>query len=360
MAAKKTNPWKIGLFVALGVAALVVGLFWAGVQRLRRPSFPRITYFDESVQGLDVGAPVKMRGVTLGTVSDITIAEDKRLVEVTAEFYVDVWIRLGLGTEAELRSASRALPDDLRVQLSSTGITGEKFLLVDFFTNPGKPPELLFSPPYNYVPSTPSTLKSLEGGVILLAELLPQTLARLDKLAATADKKLGAIDSAGLSANALSVLENAERFLGRADRTLDEMNVQGLEADVRRLVDRLTRTAESAEQFLVRLEAPDGALKGIARDFESLAGRADSTMATIEASLGEADVAATTKSLRQTSDAYRAVATDAAGLSGEARETLARLRETLAAVQALARLLEQQPGALLRGHATEFRPGDDR
>lgn len=360
MAASKTNPWKIGLFVALGVGALVVGLFWAGVQRLRRPSFPRVTYFDESVQGLDIGAPVKMRGVTIGTVSDITIAQDQRLVRVSAEFYVDLWVRLGLGTEAELRSASRALPDDLRVQLSSTGITGEKFLLVDFFTNPGPPPALTFSPPYNYVPSTPSTLKSLESGVIQLTELLPQILERLDGLAATADEKLGAIDTAGLSAESMQVLDVAKSFLGRADRTLDEMNVKGLEADVRTLVDRLTRAAEGAERFLARLEAPDGTLKRIAGDFEALAARADATLITIETSVSGADLPAAVTSLRETSDAYRAVASEAAGLSVEARETLIRLRQTLSSVQALARLLEQQPGALLRGHATEFPPRDDR
>jgi hypothetical protein len=73
-----------------------------------------VTYFDESVQGLDVGSPVKFRGVTLGTVSTITVAPDRRHVEVWMRIYQDELSRMGFDPTA---------PRDptLRPQLAAAG-----------------------------------------------------------------------------------------------------------------------------------------------------------------------------------------------------------------------------------------------
>src|SRR5207244_4191739 len=100
MATTATNHWKLGLFVLLAVGTMLGALFWLGARRFRRESFPAISYFDESVQGLDVGSPVKFRGVTVGTVTDITIDPDNRHVQVTSNIYVDAILRLGLRTLA--------------------------------------------------------------------------------------------------------------------------------------------------------------------------------------------------------------------------------------------------------------------
>src|SRR5436309_1716956 len=162
MATTATNHWKLGLFVLLAVGVTLGTLFWLGARRFRRESFPAISYFDESVQGLDVGSPVKFRGVTVGTVSDITIAPDHRHVQVTADMYVDALVRLGLRMRAP-RSGEEFTAPNLRVQLASAGITGVRFIQTDFF-DPERfpPPRLPFEPPWNYVPSAPSTLKNVE------------------------------------------------------------------------------------------------------------------------------------------------------------------------------------------------------
>jgi ABC-type transporter Mla subunit MlaD len=67
MATTATNHWKLGLFVLVGLFVMFGALFWLGARRFQRTSFPAVSYFDESVQGLDVGSPVKFRGVTVGT-----------------------------------------------------------------------------------------------------------------------------------------------------------------------------------------------------------------------------------------------------------------------------------------------------
>jgi len=72
----RTNHWKLGLFVVVSILVVVVATFWLGAQRFERDSFQAVTYFDESVQGLEVGSPVKWRGVTIGTVAELTVAPD--------------------------------------------------------------------------------------------------------------------------------------------------------------------------------------------------------------------------------------------------------------------------------------------
>src|SRR5262245_63570869 len=171
VATTATNHWKLGLFIVTALATMVAVAFWIGAQHFKRESFQAISYFDESVQGLDVGSPVKWRGVTIGTVSDLTVAPDGRHVQVTSDIFVDALTRLGLAVP---RRGGAFIDPSLRVQLASVGISGNCFLQTDFF-HPTRhpPPPLPFEPPWNYVPSTPSTLKSVEDSALEILNKLP-------------------------------------------------------------------------------------------------------------------------------------------------------------------------------------------
>ena len=94
--AAPTNHWKLGLFVVVGIVLSLTTITFLGAQSLQKQVVSYQTYFDESVQGLEVGSPVKFRGVTIGTVSAIDIAADRRHVEVTSELAVIDLSDLGL------------------------------------------------------------------------------------------------------------------------------------------------------------------------------------------------------------------------------------------------------------------------
>jgi len=301
MATTATNHWKLGLFVLLGVGATLGALFWLGAQRLRRESFPAITYFDESVQGLDIGSPVKFRGVTVGTVRDITIAPDHRLVQITSDMYVDALVRLGLLSHAPRRGEEFVGPN-LRVQLASAGITGVRFIQTDFFDPDRYPaPHLPFEPPWNYVPSVPSTLKSVEEAAVEL----------LDRLPALAD---------------------------RAKVTL---------ADASRMLDSVDRLA-------IQLEAKDGAFNGALQGLRAAANRVDHA-------LDEAHVGATTATLRESAASVGQAASGVGDAHEELEASLVALREALESVRTLADSLQQDPSVLVRGpHADSAAPGGRR
>ena len=64
--ASSTGHWKLGLFVLLGLFVAFGAVVWLGAAEIDKDVARYVTYFDESVQGLDVGSPVKFRGVRIG------------------------------------------------------------------------------------------------------------------------------------------------------------------------------------------------------------------------------------------------------------------------------------------------------
>jgi len=63
MIAPQANRWKLGLFVSLVVTLGVGALIVLGATQLNRQKLAVVTYFDETVQGLDAGSALKWRGV---------------------------------------------------------------------------------------------------------------------------------------------------------------------------------------------------------------------------------------------------------------------------------------------------------
>src|SRR5687767_5767692 len=112
--AAPTNHYKLGLFVLLGFAAAVAAAILLGVASTRKDTIPYHSYFNESVQGLELGSPVKFRGVTIGHVSAIEIAPDHRMVDVVSELDVTDIKRMGLtekGNHAKGRERFSIPPD---------------------------------------------------------------------------------------------------------------------------------------------------------------------------------------------------------------------------------------------------------
>jgi len=289
MATTATNHWKLGLFVLAGILTMTGVLFWLGARRFQRTSFSAVSYFDESVQGLDVGSPVKFRGVTVGNVVDITIAPDHRHVQVTSGIYVDALSRLGLGERAP-RQGEDFINPLLRVQLVSAGITGVRFLQADFF-HPGRYPEpaLPFDPPWNYIPSVPSTLKSVGDTAEEIVSRLPDLETRASQALATMNTTLGSID---------------------------------------RFVTSLQDEHSSFDRLLVQLR--------------TTAGQLDTTIA-------DAQLGATTTTLRTAAGSVSQAATGFSEMREDLQASLATLRETLDSMRAVADSLERDPSILLSG-----------
>ena len=72
MASQKTK-FAVGLFVAGGLACVVLVVIWLGMSRFLEKGQFYVTYFDESIQGLVVDSPVKYRGPEKPTMAVIAV-----------------------------------------------------------------------------------------------------------------------------------------------------------------------------------------------------------------------------------------------------------------------------------------------
>ena len=352
----KSNNWKLGLFVMTGAVAALAAVFWLAANQINRKTLPAVAYFAESVQGLDVGAPVKIRGVTIGNVREITIAPDGMLVEVRSDIFVDRLERMNIyDPNLDFRrwwQAQEALGMETpRVQLASVGITGVKFLQVDFFDSTTYPaPVLGIDIPPNswYVPTVPSTLKSLEDGAAVLFERLPTLLSEVQQFVS----QLNALDLMELS-------QTATTLIARVDSTLDEVAAGPLSSGARELMTSVGEVATSANHMLEQLDEGGGTVGRLVGRWEAVATKLDTTLERLDKvlvgadeALGKADIGQTVASLRDTSDAYGRLARDASGITSELQADLAALRSTLDGLKSFIDYLERNPSALVRGRET--------
>lgn len=273
-----TNHWKLGMFVVVGSVCAIGFLFWLGTQSFRKKTVTYVSFFDETVTGLDVGSPVAFRGVNIGNVSDISIAPDRRHVETQYDLSVSVLTRMGLvqtvGDEVHLK-----IPDDIRVQVSSAGITGAKYLKLDFLANVPVP-KLSFPVPENYIPASPSTLKNLEDSVTKALDSLPVVVDKLLALLDHADGLLLDFKNEGLPGQASVLLANASRTVDSLQHSINQVDTAGISQQTSDALLELRKVLQRADVMIARVNGEAGILDSVQRATDAVgdvAGNARST-----------------------------------------------------------------------------------
>ncbi len=143
---KKINPTSIGLFIVIGVALLVIGLLLFSSSKLFSRTQDEIVYFDKSLNGLEEGAPVKYRGVTIGSVKRVMINFNQSPNDYALPVIIEVQRKLvweRFGDESLLaftpESMERRVRNGLRATLQTESlVTGVLFVGLDF--HPKAPP----------------------------------------------------------------------------------------------------------------------------------------------------------------------------------------------------------------------------
>jgi len=264
------NHWKLGLFVVagalLGLSAIVV----LGSLSMTDDSVTYTSYFDESVTGLELDSPVKYRGVTVGTVSAIEVAPDRRHVEVSYELEVLVLERLGIasgkGTATRLR-----IPVDLRAQLGSSGLSGLKYILIDYFDSRTHPaPVLPFQVPPNYIPGEPSTLKNLEDSVVRAVDQFPTLAQEILRVLGQVNAILADIQNQEVPEHAVATLGNVDATLLLLQAKLGAVDTGGLSADARKLLTDLDQTALRAQAALASVQRASDSIGDVAGNARSV------------------------------------------------------------------------------------------
>ena len=316
--AAPTNRWKLGLFVVASALLGLLAVVLLAQRALHKETVTYTSYFDESVTGLETGSPVNFRGVTVGNISVIDVAPDRRHVEISYALGVRVLKRLGL-TESQGRETKLTIPDALRVQIASTGLTGAKVLQLDFFDakDTPPPPVLPFPVPEKYIPATPSTMKNLEDAVVKAIDSLPRLTDELGRMLGTIQLILQDVHGRELPGKAAAVLANANVLISDLHHTVQGLKLDELSGETQRTLANLNKTLGKAQLALDRVNGEQGLLASVQR----------------------------------TSDSLGDVAVNARTLGPELQETVRDLREAAGSFRQLVQALEGDSDMLLKGRA---------
>jgi len=119
-----TNKIRLGIFVSLGIAVLIVAIYFIGErQQLFRSTF-QVSGVFKDVAGLQAGSNVRFAGITVGTVENISIISD---TSVRVEIRVD-------------ESTRMYIKKDAIASIGSEGLMGNKILIIN--PGPGKKKEI--------------------------------------------------------------------------------------------------------------------------------------------------------------------------------------------------------------------------
>jgi paraquat-inducible protein B len=308
----------IGAFVVGAVALAVAGLFVLGGGKFMKKKYMRVMYFNGSVKGLKVGAPVTFRGVEIGTVTHIALRANPEdltmqipvIIEIdpdsiettTGGHFVDqlsLLIKRGLRAKLDLKSM----------------VTGQLEIELDFMPET-KARLVRGKTKYLQIPTVPSTLSKLEKElenfpIQKIGHRLSAVLASIEKF----------IDNPELN-----------QSVHNLNRTI--LDMQKLVKDVDRHVDPLLGSATAA------IGHADELALNVNKQIDPLAAGIKKTADAVRPAIKEAE---------------RALA-NIAVLTGKGSEERNQLNRTLKALQEAARsirvwaqYLERHPEALIRG-----------
>lgn len=317
---KTVNPVAVGGFI---VATLVIGvaliLFFTGGGLFSNKE-RYLLLFDTSIKGLSPGAPVTLKGVQIGQVTDIKaiIYSDAMQVLNAVELDInpDTVERHGNSEHGFEELLQRGLSAQLRMQSLLTGL-----LYVDVDVRPGNPGQR--KPVETRLPQIPTVPTDLER--------LTRDLESVDiaKLSEDLQQIVGGINTLVNDPALRTLGGELQQTLASVRLTVDQMREQSL-----RLEQRLGPIAGHADQVLV----------SISEAVPLLSGKLDQNLQSLQEAMAALKVAADNTAYLTSEDSplvYR-INSAAANVS-DAAEEMRRLADTL----------ERRPESLLFGKPQE-------
>lgn len=280
--ATEAHKFQVGVFVIAAVVIVIGGAIWLGASRFFEDTRRFVSYFSESVQGLDPGAAVKFRGVPAGRVARIGIAPDRQLIEVVMDI------------DAKVVSALQG-DDTLRAQLQLSGITGLRYMEIDRLRGDAlnQSPVLGFKPKYDVIPSARSSFVAVQnaladvydkfmqldvGGISADTRATLQSLSRLLQ-----DERINTLltNFAAASVSTQKAAKNVETMMGpvtqnataatQEAKTLFANLNRGVKAEeLGQTLEQLNRLALNAQQFILGLQSMTARLDRVVGNLQGL------------------------------------------------------------------------------------------
>ena len=224
-----------------------------------------VMYFNGSVRGLTVGAPVQLRGIPIGKVTEINLELDKK----TAEIRIPVTVELEPERIKEVNNDNHISDKDIMERLINKGLraqlqtgsllTGQ--LLVDLDFHPKS--KIVLSDNKSVYPEFPTTASSLDQ-FTHSANIIMDKVAKLplEDLTVEANKTLQTLQ--GTSKAATVMLDSTEKTMASAHQILSTLEPGSTtHYELEQLLQELTQAASSVKQLTDYLEQnPNSLIRG--------------------------------------------------------------------------------------------------
>jgi len=231
---KKISPTLIGAFVVGALGLLVIAVIAFGSGQLFRKAREFVLYFDGTVNGLHIGAPVKFKGVEIGSVKNILLQLDQNMqvnkIPVIIEIDLKKMTSRGASdaVAVEQEVFQRAIVErGLRGQLQTESlVTGVLYIALDFF--PGTPINLVQQPngdnKYPEIPTIPTEFEQAKDAISRIIDKLEEI--DFKGLAKSLTETINGVNRTLNSPEVESVLRSLARVMPKVDEAV--VNIRNL------------------------------------------------------------------------------------------------------------------------------------
>jgi len=337
---KQASRTVIGAFVVGAIALAVAGVLVFGSGKLLSKQARFVMFFDGSLKGLQVGAPVVMQGVKIGEVTDIYVMADP----ATLEFYNPVFVKIDPGKirvagqetttwkmrKEEYSDYQALVKKGMKAQLVlQSFVTGQLWIGLDLY--PDKPVRLVgMIKDVPEIPTIPPTLEELEKTIGELP--VKQIVWKLDNVITGIDRLVN-------SPELQRTVVNLEKATGDIDRLVKRVDsqVEPLSTDVRRTLEEANKTLASAQGALAQTEKTLAFKEGVPGQV------AENLLATLTSARSALDES------RKALVAVQDFTSQSAYLGYEAASTLEQVKSLSRSMRSLTDYLDRHPESLIRG-----------
>ncbi len=214
----KVNYTLVGFIVLLGIVSMLSFTYWMLKPAKAEDTQKYIIYFNESVLGLNLDAPVKYKGIKVGKVIRLRInPKNSEQIEVTVDILKTTPIK-----------------EDTVAKLTAQGITGLSYINLSEGVNNSKPLRAKQGDTYPIIKSAPSFFANVEQSLGSVSDLLALTLGRTNKLLNDENQKQFA-----------KLLKKSAQVMDKIDTTLDEKTMLHIQKSAENLEHLTTQIGKS-------------------------------------------------------------------------------------------------------------------
>ncbi|MBN1864437.1 MAG: MCE family protein [Victivallales bacterium] len=280
------NKYKVGMLVFFSFLALLSSLLSLGITKYFRKTFEFMTVVNSSVQGLDKGAKVKFKGVTVGSVRSIKIDShsESNNIFIFMEFDPKAFIESSAPYSIEdedddhpdpemifRKSLAQFVDKGLRCQLQYLGITGNQYIEISYF-DPAKHPvkEITLFPGHPpYLPSIESAsvtniLEEVQEAVTKIAKIdFEKISAQIDDFLSSANKLVKDKNTIQTMQDLREISANLKLLTSRLNRALDEKRISEISEKLDGTISNINQMVISTRALVEYLEKnPESVIRG--------------------------------------------------------------------------------------------------